>query len=162
MKDEDVLFRSIQGIALVSIAPLIVLTASLWFTPDNIAISLAHLSQIYLSVLLFFLFGNIWSFRSYDNNRLKRELTLISFIPFFSAVIGALLTIFISPLYGILLLLVTIYSTRHIRFVNSVISLFDNSYKVLFNKISIILCICLMIIFTYWMNPYTYPIQIYN
>ena len=162
MKDEDVLFRSIQGIALVSIAPLIVLTASLWFTPDNIAISLAHLSQIYLSVLLFFLFGNIWSFRSFDNNRLKRELTLISFIPFFSAVIGALLTIFISPLYGILLLLVTIYSTRHIRFVNSVISLFDNSYKVLFNKISIILCICLMIIFTYWMNPYTYPIQIYN
>jgi len=162
MKDEDILFRSIQGIALVSIAPLIVLTASLWFTPDNIAISLAHLSQIYLSVLLFFLFGNIWSFRSFDNNRLKRELTLISFIPFFSAVIGALLTIFISPLYGILLLLVTIYSTRHIRFVNSVISLFDNSYKVLFNKISIILCICLMIIFTYWMNPYTYPIQIYN
>ena len=54
MQDEDVLFRSIQGIAFVSVTPLIALTASLWFTPDKIAYSLAHLAQTYFSVLLFF------------------------------------------------------------------------------------------------------------
>tara|TARA_B100000700_G_C14802848_1_gene741450 strand:+ start:140 stop:628 length:489 start_codon:yes stop_codon:yes gene_type:complete len=162
MQDEDVLFRSIQGIAFVSVTPLIAITASLWFTPDKIAYSLAHLAQIYFSVLLFFLFGNVWSFRSFDNYRLKRDLTLVAFIPFFSAIFGALLTIFINPIYGISYLLLSTYLTRHIRLINSVISLFDESYKDLLNKISIILCICLMLIFTYWMNPYTYPIEIYN
>ena len=53
MKDEDVLFRSIKGISYLSIAPLILLTASLWFTPDNLAMVLAHLAQLYFSVLLF-------------------------------------------------------------------------------------------------------------
>ena len=55
MKDEDVLFRSIKGISYISISPLILLSASLWFTPDSLAIVLAHLAQLYFSVLLFFL-----------------------------------------------------------------------------------------------------------
>ena len=161
MKDEDVLFRSIQGIAFVSVTPFIVLTSSLWFTSDNIAYFLAHLAQIYFSVLLFFLSGNIWSIRS-SNEKLKQKLTSISLIPFISAIFGALLTLFINPLSGILFLLLTVYLTRHINFINSIISLFDPSYKELINKISIILCICLMLILTYWINPYTYPIAIYN
>ena len=162
MKDENVLFRSIQGIAFISITPLIVLTSSLWFTSDNVAYVLAHLAQIYFSVLLFFLSGNIWAVRSYNNQKLKRQLTFISLIPFISAIFGALLTIFINPVGGILFLLVTVYIARHIKFINSIIAIFDDSFKDLINKISIILCICLMLIFTYWINPYTYPIEIYN
>ena len=162
MKDEDVLFRSIQGIAFVSVTPFIVLTSSLWFTSDNIAYFLAHLAQIYFSVLLFFLSGNIWSIRSNNNEKFKQQLTSISLIPFISAIFGALLTLFINPLSGILFLLLSVYLTRHINFINSIISLFDPSYKELINKISIILCICLMLILTYWINPYTYPIAIYN
>ncbi|RZP01829.1 MAG: hypothetical protein EVA48_04870 [Gammaproteobacteria bacterium] len=162
MKDEDVLFRSIQGIAYVSITPLIVLTSSLWFTSDNVAYFLAHSAQIYFSVLLFFLSGNIWSIRSSSNENLKKQLTFFSLIPFISAIFGGLLTIFINPISGILFLLSVVYVARHINFINSIISLFDSSYKELINKISIILCICLMLIFTYWINPYTYPIEIYN
>ena len=71
MKDHDVLFRSIQGIAYISVGPLILLTASLWFTEDESAYILAHLAQIYFSVLMFFLCGSIWSFRDYDNNHYK-------------------------------------------------------------------------------------------
>jgi len=54
MKDEDVLFRSIKGISYISISPLILLTASLWFTPDNLAVVLAHLAQLYFSVFYSF------------------------------------------------------------------------------------------------------------
>ena len=162
MKDENILFRSIQGIAFISITPLIVLTSSLWFTSDNVAYVLAHLAQIYFSVLLFFLSGNIWAVRSYNNEKLKQQLTSISLIPFISAIFGALLTIFINPVCGIIFLLITVYVVRHIKFINSIIDIFDDSFKDLINKISIILCICLMLIFTYWINPYTYPIEIYN
>jgi hypothetical protein len=42
------------------------------------------------------------------------------------------------------------------------IDILDSPFKDLINKISIILCICLMLVFTYWVNPYTYPLGIYN
>ena len=162
MKDENVLFRSIQGIAFFSIAPLIFLTASLWFTSDKLAYFLAHLYQIYFSILLFFLFGNIWSIRSYDGDRLKLKLVITSLIPFMSAIVAAFITIFNNPSWGILFLLAITYSVRHIKFVNSMIDILDSPFKDLINKISIILCICLMLVFTYWVNPYTYPLGIYN
>ena len=66
MQDDDILFRSFKGIAFISIAPLIGLAASLWFTSDSTAYFLAHLGQIYFSIILFFLCGNIWSFRDID------------------------------------------------------------------------------------------------
>ena len=162
MKDHDVLFRSIQGIAYISVGPLILLTASLWFTNDESAYILAHLAQIYFSVLMFFLCGSIWSFRNYDNNHYKSRIIIISLIPLAVAVIGAFFSIFINPAWGILLILVSTFSARHLKIINSMISLFDDSYNNLFDKISIILCICLVLILTYWVNPYTYPLEIYN
>jgi ABC-type multidrug transport system permease subunit len=162
MKDHDVLFRSIRGIAYISVGPLILLTSSLWFTDDKTAYILAHLAQVYFSVLLFFLCGSIWSFRNYDNNHYKSRITVISLIPLAVAIIGAFFSIFINPAWGILLILVFTFGIRHLKIINSMISLFDDSYNNLFDKISIILCICLVLIFTYWVNPYTYPLKIYN
>ena len=74
MQDDDILFRSFKGIAFISIAPLIGLAASLWFTSDSTAYFLAHLGQIYFSIILFFLCGNIWSFRDIDNS--KEEVSI--------------------------------------------------------------------------------------
>ena len=162
MKDHDVLFRSIQGIAYISVGPLILLTASLWFTEDESAYILAHLAQIYFSILMCFLCGGIWSFRDYDNNHYKSRIIIISLIPLAVAVTGAFFSIFINPAWGILLMLVSTFGIRHLKIINSMISLFDDSYNNLFDKISIILCICLVLIFTYWVNPYTYPLEIYN
>ena len=162
MKDHDVLFRSIQGIAYISVGPLILLTASLWFTQDESAYILAHLAQIYFSVLMFFFCGSLWSFREYDHSNFKSRIIIISLIPLAVAVTGAFFSIFINPAWGILLMLVSTFGIRHLEIINSMISLFDDSYNNLFDKISIILCICLVLILTYWVNPYTYPLEIYN
>ena len=162
MKDHDVLFRSIRGIAYISVAPLILLTASLWFTDDKTAYILAHLAQIYFSVLMFFLCGSLFSFRDYDHSYFKSRIIIISLIPLAVAVTGAFFSLFINPAWGILLMLVSTFGIRHLKIINSMISLFDDSYNNLFDKISIILCICLVLIFTYWVNPYTYPLEIYN
>lgn len=162
MQDEDVVFRSFKGIAFISIAPLIALSASLWFTSDSVAHFLAHLGQIYFSIILFFLFGNIWSIRGFESSKYKKELTLISFIPPSTAILGAFLTVYINPAWGTAFLLSVVYLARHLTLIKSMVSIFQNNFQDLINKISIILCICLMLIFTYWINPYTYPLAIYN
>ena len=161
MKDEDVLFRSIKGISYISIAPLILLTASLWFTPDNLAMITAHLAQLYFSVLLFFLFGNIWSIKG-KKNVLVSKLTYISLMPVLFAIVGGVLTFFINPIWGISFLLCAVYASRHFQYVTSITKTLNKNYVDLINKISIILCICLMLILVYWLNPYTNPIEIYN
>lgn len=161
MKDEDVLFRSIKGISYISIAPLIILTASLWFTPDNLAVVLAHLAQLYFSVLLFFLFGNIWSIKG-KKNVVVSKLTYISLMPVLFAIVGGALTFFINPIWGISFLLCAVYASRHFQYVTSITKTLNKNYVDLINKISIILCICLMLILVYWLNPYTNPIEIYN
>ena len=161
MKDEDVLFRSIKGISYISIAPLILLTASLWFTPDNLAMIMAHLAQLYFSVLLFFLFGNIWSIKG-KKNVLISKLTYISLMPVLFAIVGGVLTFFINPIWGISFLLCAVYASRHFQYVTSITKTLNKNYVDLINKISIILCICLMLILVYWLNPYTNPIEIYN
>ena len=161
MKDEDVLFRSIKGISYISIAPLILLTASLWFTPDNLAMIMAPLAQLYFSVLLFFLFGNIWSIKG-KKNVLVSKLTYISLMPVLFAIVGGVLTFFINPIWGISFLLCAVYASRHFQYVTSITKTLNKNYVDLINKISIILCICLMLILVYWLNPYTNPIEIYN
>ena len=100
MKDEDVLFRSIKGITYISISPLILLTASLWFTPDNLAVALAHLAQLYFSVFLLFLFGNMWSIRA-NSNELVSKLANLSLLPLLIAIAGGTLTFFVNPIWGI-------------------------------------------------------------
>ena len=161
MQDEDVVFRSFKGIAFISIAPLIALSASLWFTSDSVAYFLAHLGQIYFSIILFFLFGNIWSIRNFESSKYKKELTLISFIPPSTAILGAFLTVYINPGWGTAFLLSVVYLARHLTLIKSMVFIFPNNFQDLINKISIILCICLMLILTYWINPYTYPLAIY-
>jgi hypothetical protein len=160
MKDEDVLFRSIKGISYISISPLILLTASLWFTPDSLAVVLAHLAQLYFSVLLLFLFGNMWSIRG-NSNELVSKLANLSLLPHLIATVGGTLTFLVNPIWGISSLLFAVYTSRHIKYITSIYSALDKNYVDLINKISIILCICLMLILVFWLNPYTNPIEIY-
>ena len=160
MSYENVLFRSFRGIVFISITPFILLTASLWFSSDETAFILAHVSQVYFSILLFFLAGIIWGMRA-SLIKEQTELLLIAFVPILIATIGGISSFYINPAWGVGFLLLTIYGIRHVKVINDQINKLEQPYVVLIDKISIILCICLMVILTYWLNPYTNPLEVY-
>ena len=81
MHDEDILLRSIQGTAYLAIAPCILLSAAVWFTSDSIGIVIANLFHVYFSILLFFVFGKIWSLQSYFEEQYKSQLKKIALMP---------------------------------------------------------------------------------
>ena len=161
MHDEDILLRSTRGIAYLAIAPCIFLSAAVWFTSDSIGIFIAHLFQVYFSVLLLFLFCNIWSFKSNFEDQHKSQLKIIATILIFLTLTGITLTISVNPAWGIGFLMLGFYLFRFVRFYYSIFEVISNTYIDLFNRISIILCICLMLIFTYWLNPYSNPLETY-
>lgn len=161
MSDENVLFRSFRGVAYTSITPFILLTSSLWFSNDETALLLAHIAQVYYSIFLYSLTGIIWGLRSTQKDQVS-TLSYIAFLPFVAGSIGAVTSLFFTPAWGIGMLLFMTYFSRHLRSINSQISKLQKPYADLIDKISIILCICLMIILTFWLNPYTDPLKIYN
>ena len=81
MHDEDILLRSTQGIAYLAIAPCIFLSAAVWFTSDSIGIVTANLFQVYFSILLFFVFGKIWSLQSNFGEQYKSQLKKMALKP---------------------------------------------------------------------------------
>ena len=161
MHDEDILLRSIRGKAYLTIAPCILLSASVWFTSDSIGILIANLFHVYFSILLFFVFGKIWSLQSNFEEQYKSELRKLALIPILLALLGIALTVFINPAWGVGFLMISFYLTRFIRFYYSIFKVISKTYIDLLNRISIILCICLMLIFTYWLNPYSNPLEVY-
>ena len=161
MHDEDILLRSIRGTAYLAIAPCILLSAAVWFTSDSIGIVIANLFHIYFSILLLLIFGKIWSLQSNFEEQYKSQLKKMALIPILLALLGIALTVFINPAWGVCFLMIGFYLSRFIRFYYSIFKIISKPYIDLLNRISIILCICLMLIFTYWLNPYSNPLEAY-
>ena len=86
---------------------------------------------------------------------------MIAIAPALLAFLGVLLTLYLNPAWGIGFLTVGFYLFRFVRISFLIFQDLSISYLDLFNRISIILCICLVLIFTYWLNPYSNPIEIY-
>ena len=161
MHEEDILLRSIRGTAYLAIAPCILLSAAVWFTSDSIGIVIANLFYVYFCILLFFVFGKIWSLQSNFEEQYKSQLRKMALIPILLALLGIALTLSINPAWGVGFLMIGFYSSRFIRFYCSIFKVISKPYIDLLNRISIILCICLMLIFTYWLNPYSNPLEAY-
>ena len=161
MHDEDILLRSTRGIAYLALTPCIILSAAVWFTSDSIGIVIANLFQVYFSIFLFFLSGNIWSLKSKFEKQYKSQIKKMALIPILLALSGIALTVFINPAWGVGFLMIGFYLSRFIRFYYSIFKVISKTYIDLLNRISIILCICLMLIFTYWLNPYSNPLETY-
>jgi hypothetical protein len=161
MHDEDTLLRSTRGIAYLAIAPCVFLSAAVWFTSDSIGIVIANLFQVYFSILLLLLFGYIWSLKSNFGEQYKSQLEIMAIMPILLALSGIILNIFTNPAWGIGFLMMGFYLSRFVRFYFSVFKIISKTYIDLLNRISIILCICLMLIFTYWLNPYSNPLETY-
>ena len=161
MHDEDILLRSIRGTAYLAIAPCILLSAAVWFTSDSTGILIANLFHAYFCILLFFVFGKIWSLQSNFEEQYKSQLRKMALIPILLALLGIALTLSINPAWGVGFLMIGFYLSRFIRFYYSIFKVISKPYLDLLNRISIILCICLMLIFTYWLNPYSNPLEAY-
>ena len=63
MHDEDIFLRSNKGFAYLCVAPCILFSAAVWFTPNSAGIVIAHTFQVYFSILLFYLSLRVWSLR---------------------------------------------------------------------------------------------------
>ena len=161
MHEEDILLRSTRGKAYLAIAPCIFLSAAVWFTSDSIGILIANLFQVHFSILLFFVFGKIWSLQSNFGEQYKSQLKKMALMPILLALLGIALTVFINPAWGVGFLMISFYLSRFIRFYYSIFKVISKTYIDFLNRISIILCICLMLIFTYWLNPYSNPLEAY-
>tara|TARA_B100000401_G_scaffold249791_1_gene169628 strand:+ start:200 stop:688 length:489 start_codon:yes stop_codon:yes gene_type:complete len=161
MHDEDILLRSNRGFAYLCVAPCILFSAAVWFTPNSAGIVIAHAFQIYFSILLFYLSISVWSTKANFDESYISELKTIAIVPVLLAMLGAFLTLYANPAWGIGFLTVGFYLFRFVRFSFLIFQDISIPYLDLFNRISIILCICLVLIFTYWLNPYSNPIEIY-
>ena len=161
MHEEDILLRSTRGIAYLAIAPCILLSAAVWFTSDSIGIAIAYIFQFYFSFLLFYLFGRIWSIKSNFGEQYNSQLKEMALIPILLALIVIALTVSINSAWGVGFLMIGFYLSRFVKFYYSIFKVISKPYIDLLNRISIILCICLMLIFAYWLNPYSNPLEAY-
>ena len=161
MHEEDTLLRSTRGIAYLAIAPCILLSAAVWFTSDSTGIVIANLFHVYFCILLFFVFGKIWSLQSNFGEQYNSQLKELALMTILLAVIGIALTVSINSAWGVGFLMIGFYLSRFVRFYYSIFKIISKSYIDLLNRISIILCICLMLIFTYWLNPYSNPLEVF-
>ena len=82
-------------------------------------------------------------------------------MPILLALIGIALTVSINSAWGVGFLMIGFYLSRFVKFYYSIFKVISKPYIDLLNRISIILCICLMLIFTYWLNPYSTPLGAY-
>ena len=161
MHEEDILLRSTRGTAYLAIAPCILLSAAVWFTGDSIWIVIAYLFQFYFSFLLFYLSGQIWSIKSNLDEQYNSQLKELALMPILLALLGIALTVSKNSAWGVGFLMIGFYLSRFVRFYYSIFKIISKSYIDLLNRISIILCICLMLIFTYWLNPYSNPLEVF-
>ena len=161
MHEEDTLLRSTRGIAYLAIAPCILLSAAVWFTSDSIGIAIAYIFQFYFSFLLFYLSEQIWSIKSNFGEQYNSQLKELALMPILLALIGIALTVSINSAWGVGFLMIGFYLSRFVKFYYSIFKVISKPYIDLLNRISIILCICLMLIFTYWLNPYSNPLEAY-
>ena len=115
MHDEDIFLRSNKGFAYLCVAPCILFSAAVWFTPNSAGIVIAHTFQVYFSILLFYLSLRVWSLRDNFDGRYSKELKLIAIAPALLAFLGVLLTLYLNPAWGIGFLTVGFYLFRFVR-----------------------------------------------
>ena len=123
MHDEDIFLRSNKGFAYLCIAPCILFSAAVWFTPNSAGIVIAHTFQIYFSILLFYLSLRVWSLRDNFDGRYSKELKMIAIAPALLAFLGVLLTLYLNPAWGIGFLTIGFYLFRFVRICTHLVGL---------------------------------------
>ena len=159
MNSKNLRERYFTGRAYIALSPAIFLTAIVWYTPDLVAIKLAHFFQVYLSLLLFFSCSYLLSQARITSSLFSKELALsLALMLFILAIGGGLLTYYLNPVYGLSFLLVCLLFLTLFKLSNYTKAQIPYWFKELIRKGNIMLCICLIVMLGYWLNPYSEPL----
>jgi|TARA_B110000438_G_scaffold303696_1_gene366572 hypothetical protein len=160
MTSNEIFLRSAKGLLYLSTFPVIFLSAMVWFSNNSIGIIIAHCFQIYFCAFLSFISGYVWSLKKKkDDDSFWKSSTLFVSLLFLIIIISLIIYAAFSPAWSIGFSFTCIFCLRHYRFSKNFKDLFPASLRELINKISVMLCICLMIMLAYWLNPYTEPLK---
>lgn len=156
MNTGDLIERNIKGKLLLFLSPLVLLTSMVWFTSDFTAQKLAYLFQIYLSLTLCFISGFLWSqsglFKAANLRYLGSIILLVTLSSGF-------LSILLIPVYGLIMILILLLGIRFLQLPDRIKTIFPLWLLQLVNKINVMICICILLMLTYWLNPYSNPLS---
>ena len=163
MNDDHQLKNLNERIAYVWMLSIVGLTAAVRFAKDSYALLIAHSFQLVCCLFLFFIAG-------YISSLMKKSL-LASFKPSMLFLISnliliALLSFFLSyylnPVWGLGLMLFGVLLLNKYPFPAELNQKFPPWYLGLINRITVMLCICIMVMLAYWLNPYSEPLKLYK
>lgn len=155
MNTGDLIERNIKGKLLLFLSPLVLLTSMVWFTSDFTAQKLAYLFQIYLSLTLCFISGFLWS----QSGLFKvANLRYLGSIILFVTLSSGFLSILLIPVYGLIMILILLLGIRFLQLPDRIKTIFPVWFLQLVNKINVMICICILLMLTYWLNPYSNPL----
>ena len=152
-----------ERIAYSWILPIIILSAAVWFTKDSQSIVIAHIFQLVCCLFLFFISGYIFSL-------MERKL-LLEFKPFMLFLALTIITIallslcmsyFINPGWGMGSMLIGLLLLSKYPIQIELNHKFPSWYSGLISRITVMLCICIMVMLAYWLNPYSEPLKLYK
>ena len=156
MNTGDLIERNIKGKLLLFLSPLVLLTSMVWFTSDFTAQKLAYLFQIYLSLTLCFISGFLWSqsglFKAANLRYLGSIILLVTLSSGF-------LSILLIPVYGLIMILILLLGIRFLQLPDRIKTIFPVWFLQLVNKINVMICICILLMLAYWLNPYSNPLS---
>ena len=162
MNSSNLRERYFKGRIYIILTPAIILASSVWFTPNMLAIKLAHTFQIYLSLLLLFASSYLWTQSKITASIFPQSFAFkLALILLLISVGGALLTLYLNPAYGLGLFLTGLLSLLFFEFPDKTKIQSPFWFKKLVRKSNIMLCICLIVMLAYWLNPYTEPLNYY-
>ena len=162
MNSNNLRERYFKGRVYIILSPVILLASCVWFTPNVVAVKLAHAFQLYLSLLLFFASSYLWTQSKITASIFPLNFAFrLALIFLLIAVGGGLLTFYLNPAYGLSLFLVCLLNLLFFGLPDNTKIQSPFWFKELVRKINIMLCICLIVMLAYWLNPYTEPLNYY-
>ena len=163
MGDGNKLKNLSERIACIWLLPIVGLTTAVWFSKDSYAILIAHLFQLVCYLFLFFIAGYIFSLMK--KNSLVSFKLLMLFLASYSILIALLsffLSYYLNPVWGLGLMLFGVLLLNKYPFPVELNLKFPPWYLGLINRITVMLCICIMVMLAYWLNPYSEPLKLYK
>tara|TARA_Y100000590_G_scaffold91505_1_gene103277 strand:+ start:979 stop:1473 length:495 start_codon:yes stop_codon:yes gene_type:complete len=152
--------RYFTGRVYIALSPAIFLAALVWFTPDLIGIQLAHLFQIYLGLLLIFSASYLISQSRVPTPLFSKSLSFVLAWIFLVLTTGSgVLTYYLNPAYGLTFLLVGLLALFFSKLSRNLDTQIPFWYQELIRKSNIMICICLLVMIGYWLNPYSEPLS---